>query len=835
MAQDLVAKLKIENKEAKQSISELKQTVKNLKAELKQVGKEAKTSASGGKDFKQLGSILEGVGDKAGKADGVLSLLGGGITKLSGFFGVAVGAGALFNEMLANSQSLGDAVERAQMQAGTAVDYFAKCMATADFSNFLDGITTAITQSGKLANMLDTIATQLQILGVVEAEYQRKRAPLINQYYDTSDIAERKKILDKIHQLDEDFAKRQEDLAGKQEKAAYELVLKGTGFEYSKINAEQKEWVDLYLRGTSAELDRFENAVDEEWETWQKMKRARASGSRTADGKYNTYHGMAMSYFSNHDDAYFENLKFRKNLRDQQDRDADSPLTQARTSLAQANHGYMSAEANKTWAIRQQARLRKQEAAEAASAKRRASIEAKYALKGADANGNLHYKADAESLLDMENNVTVLTQKLKKMKPETKEFEETYELITLWKQKIEDVEFGKPGSMKRLQNELKRAQQKVDEAKVGSEEWTAAMKEVDQYTQEIADANLQIIGMSFKEGAKSAKDVNANLQVLNAQLEAVEFHSEEWYKIMQKIKAETSKIAEYAKGSIGDLNNQISEIDKQLQNDNLTPEVRAKLIVDKYELNKQLESLSDESGATIKLRPTTFASDSKRASYNNAQSNISSIESDYEMGLIDADQAKAQIAEVNTQLQALGMKPIQVHIETDAEKVFNDVADVVGSVGDAFSSMGQLFDDEAFDVAGIIAQAVAQLMLGYANASAQAGSLGPWGWIAFSVAGLAQVLAAAAAIKNATAHANGGVVGGSSFAGDNVYARLNSGEMVLNNRQQKNLFDAIDSGGLGANLGGTVHFKIQGKDLVGVLYNTSQIKGKTGGRRVSFA
>lgn len=48
--------------------------------------------------------------------------------------------------------------------------------------------------------------------------------------------------------------------------------------------------------------------------------------------------------------------------------------------------------------------------------------------------------------------------------------------------------------------------------------------------------------------------------------------------------------------------------------------------------------------------------------------------------------------------------------------------------------------------------------------------------------------------------ANGGVVGGSSFAGDNITANVNSGEMILNKGQQKNLFDLANGGGGAANV-----------------------------------
>lgn len=66
------------------------------------------------------------------------------------------------------------------------------------------------------------------------------------------------------------------------------------------------------------------------------------------------------------------------------------------------------------------------------------------------------------------------------------------------------------------------------------------------------------------------------------------------------------------------------------------------------------------------------------------------------------------------------------------------------------------------------------------------------------------------------AFANGGIVGGTSYSGDKILTRLNSGEMVLNRTQQGNLFNLLNNG-----IGGTgqVEFKIKGQELVGVLNN----------------
>jgi hypothetical protein len=72
---------------------------------------------------------------------------------------------------------------------------------------------------------------------------------------------------------------------------------------------------------------------------------------------------------------------------------------------------------------------------------------------------------------------------------------------------------------------------------------------------------------------------------------------------------------------------------------------------------------------------------------------------------------------------------------------YNDVGNAINSMGDALASAGQTFENPELNVAGVIAQGIANLVLGYGQASAQASSLTPFGWIAFVAAGLATLMA----------------------------------------------------------------------------------------------
>lgn len=121
--------------------------------------------------------------------------------------------------------------------------------------------------------------------------------------------------------------------------------------------------------------------------------------------------------------------------------------------------------------------------------------------------------------------------------------------------------------------------------------------------------------------------------------------------------------------------------------------------------------------------------------------------------------------------------------------------------------------------------------------------------IAAIAAGIAAVVAALATV----AFANGGIVPGSSTSGDRVLARVNSGEMILNTRQQARLFALLNGTSLGVSLprggepsvalnmgalagslapvgGGKVEFEVRGSRLVGVLANETRLMGKSGRR-----
>lgn len=139
-------------------------------------------------------------------------------------------------------------------------------------------------------------------------------------------------------------------------------------------------------------------------------------------------------------------------------------------------------------------------------------------------------------------------------------------------------------------------------------------------------------------------------------------------------------------------------------------------------------------------------------------------------------------------------------------------------------SLQTIAGNGAIAKAGAIMAAIGQCVLGFATASAQAASLGPFGWLAFVGAGLGTL---ATMISTIQGYSNGGIIGGATTSGDMQLARVNAGEMILNNSQQARLFDLLDGGAaMIGNTQGKVDFRISGQNLVGTLrnYNTKMSK-----------
>ena len=157
--------------------------------------------------------------------------------------------------------------------------------------------------------------------------------------------------------------------------------------------------------------------------------------------------------------------------------------------------------------------------------------------------------------------------------------------------------------------------------------------------------------------------------------------------------------------------------------------------------------------------------------------------------------------------EAIGEEPIKIDFESGkitedgkkADKAWQQAASAVKSVGSAFSQI----EDPGVKAIGTVMQAIASIALGFAQAaSAKDTTASGWAWLAWLAAGTAAMATTIATVHSLTGFAEGGIVKGNSYSGDNIgglvdgsqFVGLNAGELVLNASQQGTLAEALISG-----------------------------------------
>ena len=394
--------------------------------------------------------------------------------------------------------------------------------------------------------------------------------------------------------------------------------------------------------------------------------------------------------------------------------------------------------------------------------------------------------------------------------------------------KTDKTEVYNPDSLKGLEQHLSKLQE--EQGKLNPLNTEA----VEKYKNAIEETKKKIEQTKIKLGIEVDEKADEN------SLDALEDK-------LKELEDKRTKIDVDDTDSISKINADIDVMKKDIEK----KKVKLGIEVEKSEPTIKAEKESDNY--------TKGSNEDKRLSYNNAQTKVSTMKQDFEIGIIGKDEFDSQLKELNSQLEDLGLQKIDLEIDDDGtivdtsdrlkelkETLANVTQSMSGECGqmvEQFAQLAEILGDENADATtkaaaglvtmgdalqkiggdgmvakvGAVMAAVGQIILGFATASAQAASLGPFGWIAFLGAGLAAVATTISTIKG---FAEGGIIEGASHSGDNIVARVNAGEMVLNKRQQSNLFNLLDGNGIGQNTnGGKVEFVIKGSTLKGVLNN----------------
>lgn len=156
----------------------------------------------------------------------------------------------------------------------------------------------------------------------------------------------------------------------------------------------------------------------------------------------------------------------------------------------------------------------------------------------------------------------------------------------------------------------------------------------------------------------------------------------------------------------------------------------------------------------------------------------------------------------------------------------------VSAIGTAFDAMGNYGNDTFKNMMGgfsDLMQAVVKLIPVLMASSMASGTekvartSSTWYEI---IPGIAAVVAAIGGIFGSLKYAEGGIVGGSHYNADRIPALVQSGEMILNKRQQRSLFALLDGGGASGGSSAVSTMRISGRDLVATINTQNKLTTK---------
>ena len=317
----------------------------------------------------------------------------------------------------------------------------------------------------------------------------------------------------------------------------------------------------------------------------------------------------------------------------------------------------------------------------------------------------------------------------------------------------------------------------------------------------------------FKEDAVTIEDMTNNVNILTSKLKKLDINTAEFEEVSKQLEGWKDKLSavdeklkkkeevkpKFEKGSIADYQDQIAAINEQLQNQNLSMDVRLNLLTDKENLENQAQEL---------INPLKAKEEAEKAAE-------------------EAEKERAKQQEERKSKQIEGYQAIG-----DAASAMGQLMSAAGAEGAAAAM--QIVATTANATAQMIPQIMALIVAkegeAKANGTASAAALPFPANIAAIASIIATVVGTFASIFSTVgAFAGGGIIQGASTHGDQLLARVNAGEMILNGSQQARLFNLLDGAGAVGGAGmGQVSFKIKGSDLYGSLSNYSKVKAKSG-------
>ena len=189
----------------------------------------------------------------------------------------------------------------------------------------------------------------------------------------------------------------------------------------------------------------------------------------------------------------------------------------------------------------------------------------------------------------------------------------------------------------------------------------------------------------------------------------------------------------------------------------------------------------------------------------------------------DADLG-GSLAKLGDKKVAAEMKAI-VDAGKETEMAWKSAATAIGTVSSAIMQI----QDPGIKIMATIGQAIATVALAYSETLAKdsTSKSNIYAFIAAAAAATISMATTISAIHSSTGYAEGGIIKGNSYSGDNIPADnfVNAGELVLNKAQQNTLASALTNDG-GSSQRGPVQARVSGENIYFALENYLRRSGK---------
>ena len=301
--------------------------------------------------------------------------------------------------------------------------------------------------------------------------------------------------------------------------------------------------------------------------------------------------------------------------------------------------------------------------------------------------------------------------------------------------------------------------------------------------------------------------------------------------------------------SVQGIQNQIAEKTKKLNLLDVNKDIEQieKLKAEIESLQEMQNLAKDITGQGLYVNEGSQKDLSDKISKKKAELEVSVVGSDEYKNLIkEIQELEGKKTKLDIQVEADSLTPAEKKLKK-IKNASEGTTETFKAMGSMFSSIGQMSDDETAaimqglaSITGSIAEAVPAIMSlvgaksaeAVANGTAEASKV-PFPAnipaIATTIATIMSVIGTIASV--AGSFAEGGIISGGSQIGDQMVAKVNSGEMIINGKQQQNLWKAISTGNLGGNTENHIsvsNVRVKGSDLYLALKNYSKVKSKSG-------